>query len=262
MKVRNILLIFGLATLVVGPTAAQAGDEKIYPGSMCKPSTESDPSGLIYTFAGVKNVSTTEKRIVCPVVRDNIRTTIVPDSVPGGDTDARRVVALEETIVQIGHRLAELEARLYSQDKLLRDIAVLTSGHGANEPGSQRRVRHIAHNEVERSRQMRLAVVESVFVAEAIDASWSPKAIDQIREMLDRGFDPSLEMLELDCRSTLCRIEVAHMESYGHSKWQVALIGSPVARFEDLWSIEESNSDESTLSIVYAARRGHALPGG
>lgn len=188
-------------------------------------------------------------------------TMAVPNAAPGSDTDTKRVVALEAAIVQLGNRLTELETRLYSQDELLRDIAVLASGHGANEPGSQRRVRDIAHDEVERSQQMRLAVVDSAFEAEMIDASWSRKAVDQVREALDRGLDPSLEILELDCRSTLCRIEIAHAESYGHSKWQVALIGSPTARFEDLWSIEGSNTDESKLSIVYAARRGHTLPG-
>jgi hypothetical protein len=69
-------LIHGLAALVlllaVAYDAAEAEDEKVFPGSMCvRLGTSSD--GIYYPGAGgIANAGTTAVTVVCPIVRDNV----------------------------------------------------------------------------------------------------------------------------------------------------------------------------------------------
>jgi hypothetical protein len=49
---------------------AFAGDNKVYPGSNCKPNQETGTTGLYYGNA-VDNLGTVAREVVCPVVRDD-----------------------------------------------------------------------------------------------------------------------------------------------------------------------------------------------
>lgn len=74
MKVDRIFSAVAFTIAAVGFNAAHAGDEKIFPGSSCQPAHPSDAGKLMYTAAGVKNISSGSAKIRCPVVRENIRT--------------------------------------------------------------------------------------------------------------------------------------------------------------------------------------------
>lgn len=75
-KIHRLFTTLSAAAVIAGlgaPTA-QAGDYKVFPGTMCRPNSDYSPNGYAYygTSGRVFNSSSTSwLRVLCPIVRDN-----------------------------------------------------------------------------------------------------------------------------------------------------------------------------------------------
>jgi hypothetical protein len=106
-------------------------------------------------------------------------------------------------------------------------------------------------------------LIEATVVSERPDANWAPAAETAIRRMFESNEIRSLKLVDAQCRTTLCRIEIAGNEAVVdggdfdqsfrrlliHTPWQ----GQGFGRVYDPFG-------PSPTAVFFLAREGNALP--
>ncbi len=111
-------------------------------------------------------------------------------------------------------------------------------------------------------REKNSAVLGDYFQTETVDSEWS----DQIAGLIEKRFAESGEalmnsrLLATECRSTLCRIEVAHASFNEQSAFEFTLPMLLGAELPRTMMFTEQQPDGSVRQVVYLARKGHDFP--
>lgn len=102
----------------------------------------------------------------------------------------------------------------------------------------------------------------NAFVRERVDSAWSGGASAQIREALATHLPPGTSIRELECRQTMCSVELKHksVEDFRNTI-RTMLPGGEVP----LWggalnAVITTESDGDVTGAVFIAREGHQLP--
>jgi len=114
--------------------------------------------------------------------------------------------------------------------------------------------------EEERAMQARLETIEGAIATEPEDAEWSYSAADLIREVLASKEFEGTSLYGLECRSTLCKLEVGHDDRRKRTEFEMRFpmrVASLLPRVT-MNLIEDDGG--SSRTIVYLAREGHRFP--
>lgn len=113
--------------------------------------------------------------------------------------------------------------------------------------------------EVERASLKRMEAIEAVLNAEPVDSRWADTARATVREALGVGLDGAA-IADVDCRSTLCRVELRHLDGGAAAALQRRFplrVGRVLPRLR-MHRLE--NPDGSITTLIYLARAGHRFP--
>ncbi|MGH8537387.1 MAG: hypothetical protein ACREXM_13215 [Gammaproteobacteria bacterium] len=102
--------------------------------------------------------------------------------------------------------------------------------------------------------------IEASLEAEPVDSAWSGSTADRIREVFtgDELADASLQ--DIDCRATLCRVEVQHRDEAKLREFQRLFPFKVSQVLPRLMMHRIENADGSITTNLYLARQGHRLP--
>ena len=103
-------------------------------------------------------------------------------------------------------------------------------------------------------------VIDAVFQSESSDPSWSSEAELSIGSVARSLNSPGVDLLSLDCRTSLCRLEVLYREQTGQIEFEAAL-PQELHELASGMTIESSTTDDGQLlSVIYLVRAGFDLP--
>lgn len=164
---------------------------------------------------------------------------------------------------EVSHLNAELDAlrrQLDKQASLLDDAILLAVTPAAERRGALKELAALAAAETEQRRQEQADIIETVLVAEGVDEAWSALASDAIEEAFQHSELEDIQLFDLDCRETLCRIEAASDEAMEVEQFRLWLSVLTAETFDDV-SIEQWDvGNGQTKAVAYMARKGYDLP--
>jgi len=179
--------------------------------------------------------------------------------------------ALQNSYSQMEDELVQLRSQLAEQKvpgtSLPGKTDTGSSGNPAKEPESEESpvyAQEGPHAADERAAVQIIAQVdllEDRFIAEETDPDWSSRAEDTLIETYEGDQAHGLFVADLDCRTTLCRMELTLDGSISpeESFRNLSLLAPwPGDGFVRISGIEGGN--ESPLAVVYLARDGYVLP--
>jgi len=108
--------------------------------------------------------------------------------------------------------------------------------------------------------ETRLEAIEATLRGEAIDATWAAQATDAIEQALeDKALEGSV-LDALECRSTLCRVEVTHPNPIARADFMLRFPMKVGQVLPSMTVRPIEGDDGSSTSSIYLAREGHELP--
>ena len=112
----------------------------------------------------------------------------------------------------------------------------------------------------EEQAEKRMLSMEASLIGEDIDSTWSNSTTDQVQDAFDSIELDGAEVVDVDCRSTLCRIEIDFDDPLRATEYQLWLsvkIGDILPQA----SMNVSEDGEGNASaVLYLAREGYDLP--
>lgn len=114
--------------------------------------------------------------------------------------------------------------------------------------------------EEERQIQERAKAIEAKLEAEALDGAWSGSASDLLRGAFADEQLAEASPQDIECRTTLCRVEVRHRDEAKLGQFQRVFPSKVASMFPRLAMHRIKNPDGSLTTYVYLARQGHRLP--
>jgi len=104
------------------------------------------------------------------------------------------------------------------------------------------------------------ADLESRFAAQALDEAWSQSAAERVTEKLSAALPSGSRVLSADCRESMCRAEIAHVDVEAHRaylqssfmdprKWDGGRPGAP----------QESSGKGGAVTVAYIGKKGTNL---
>lgn len=196
-----------------------------------------------------------------------------------GDGDARELAALRQDIVRLGAELASLRQesgagtmhselsrlqnevrglrqRLEDSDKLASDDDADVTDTGPETPKD----REVLAQEQQQRHFERMQVIETSFQREPIDTQWSADTANLINQALERDELKQTQVVDTECRSTLCRLEITHPDLDAAGEFE-HLFPMQVAKTLPQMSYHHQQLDDgSTSTVIYMARESYALP--
>lgn len=111
----------------------------------------------------------------------------------------------------------------------------------------------------ERMRQ-RMDAIAASFRLESVDRGWSADTAELIQTALASDELNDVGRIESECRSTLCRLDVAH-EDPARMEEFIWVFTDMVADSLPQMTMEQVHHDDGSIdSILYLVREGHSLP--
>ncbi|MFK7899057.1 MAG: hypothetical protein AB8G23_24750 [Myxococcota bacterium] len=102
--------------------------------------------------------------------------------------------------------------------------------------------------------------LEDALKAEPLDGPWAIGQESEITEQLENGPDSTTRLVDVQCQSTLCRIELEHeIDEVSHEVAMMALTGPMFAGSEMLSRRVESPQGEVRTEL-FLSRKDHRLP--
>lgn len=164
----------------------------------------------------------------------------------------------------IKQELAEMRTRLHAQgrrdDAATSSLVAAASAVEAPPPPAptpeeaERRAARVAQSAAELVVFLRAEVD-----AEPRDTRWSREAVEAIRGTLATPDFAGSSVDDVDCRSTLCRLEVSHQDDTARETFAGTF---PMKRpeLENGTLLKTESPDGKVRTIAFFARQGHSLP--
>lgn len=105
-----------------------------------------------------------------------------------------------------------------------------------------------------------MEVMETSLAEEQVDVAWSSSALDQIQRAFNSNELNGVGIIDLDCRKTLCRIEMDIDDPFLAAEYQLWLslkIGDILPQASMMVNQDEEGHSNATL---FLAREGYNLP--
>jgi hypothetical protein len=113
----------------------------------------------------------------------------------------------------------------------------------------------------EEQRVKDLEKINNAFLAEASDPIWSPEATSLVTSFFESGVGENIDLSDIQCRKTLCKVEVNKPNSSGANDNLMLSFPMHVAKeLSQAIFFHEQNDDGSTRVTMYMARNGYGLP--
>ena len=199
------------------------------------------------------------------IVKDRSETPAPAKTVVTDDTQQARLGRLERELSALGtmprsseSQPVDLEARL---DALKRELATLS---GQPKPTAAPAAAPADPIEQERQehefKQQAIATLEDSLASEPMDANASMVTSAELSRVMQSPVFEKTRIGEVQCRSTLCRIDVSHDDPQAEMQFSLSL--SQVETFRDGEGFVQMlpRSDGGIDTVVYISRAGHHLP--
>ncbi len=111
--------------------------------------------------------------------------------------------------------------------------------------------------EDEQYHQDRVEWIDSGFMSEIIDPAWASQSSASIYQVLETDEFANTSMIDMECRATLCRIEVEHDDNESAERFALGFPMGVSESFSKLTSHQSENEDGSSNTVIYAIRDGH-----
>lgn len=187
------------------------------------------------------------------------------DGVDGIDVLRREVALLRDDLAAVQRRLKQLTRRAGKAEQ--QDVA---HGSAVSEGMPTIDLREgLAAYAAERQRleaeseQRILAQAEANEAAlrkETEDPSWSGEARDLIASAVAAGELAATSVEDVECRATLCRIEVRHKDRQAQAVFEGRFIMAVAQLLPQATLRTVKNEDGSRSTVLYLARDGHDFP--
>ncbi|MGH8593313.1 MAG: hypothetical protein ACREV3_05505 [Gammaproteobacteria bacterium] len=118
----------------------------------------------------------------------------------------------------------------------------------------------IAAEEEKREVEERMQALESSLQNEPLDSDWSPQAREQITEVFASKELAETSLEHIECRSTLCRVEVEHDDLRKRREFELWFPFKVAEILPRIAMRYVENDNGSSGTIIYLAREGHRLP--
>ena len=170
------------------------------------------------------------------------------------------LLTLRRELSRLKAEVASLHLRLEGQTDLIMDAILLAIDRDNVTPGSLTRVKELARTEAERRQREQADVIETALGSESIDEEWSIQAIEAIERAFDHEELAETLVFDLDCRSTLCRVEASYDDQKDFAEfkmWFSLLAANSFGQF----TIDHADADDGqNATVIYLARKGYDLP--
>ena len=192
------------------------------------------------------------------------------------DENEKRIGELEIELTALKQRIRVLEAQpipSVSPTAPALAVAELTKAIGASKPKSEvpapsKVVREENDHPVDPAQQLEhqrkvteatVTLLNESLLAEVPDTDWSARQEQQILNDLDNNVLGSAYIVDNECRSTLCRVEVEHPEPHEVDRLMMELMSKPAFAGRQAF-IEQATDSGSGRMTIYLARQGQRLP--
>ncbi|MEE9397883.1 MAG: hypothetical protein V3V31_12810 [Methylococcales bacterium] len=112
----------------------------------------------------------------------------------------------------------------------------------------------------EEKAMQRIALLEENVRSEPVDNNWTPQAEDAIHRALSDAELGGTAIINVDCRSTLCRMEIAHDNSQALLAFQDTFFSQVSGLLPGVLMDHIERENGTTETVVYLARESYALP--
>ena len=170
--------------------------------------------------------------------------------------DLRKVVTLLKS------RVMSLETQLQVR-RAVQPSAVPATNQATEQPGlvSEDELDEAALAEQEQaSWEEYMNLVETGLQYEQTDVQWSSKAKAEIENAFTTQELAGASVTDIECRSTLCRIEVAHVDRQPLAEFEILLPKTLAHILPQALMERVELEDGSTSTLIYLARDGYDLP--
>lgn len=103
-------------------------------------------------------------------------------------------------------------------------------------------------------------MIEASLEAETVDSAWSVSTADRIRDVFTGDALAGASLQDIDCRATLCRVEVQHRDEAKLREFQRLFPFKVSQVLPNLMMHRIENADGSITTYLYLARQGYRLP--
>lgn len=174
----------------------------------------------------------------------------VVTSVPAIDT------TLDQKVLVLQQELATVKSQLESvQQRLDRHATGLQSLRSANTTASD----DPEPEQVERNNQERHALMEDKVRNENVDPDWAADAIDSIELALNDDELLDTTIYDMDCRATVCRVEVSHADPDALNRFQSLFLTQVSDILPDVLVEHTDLGDGAIGTVIYLTRDGYSL---
>lgn len=160
-------------------------------------------------------------------------------------------------------RLMQTSSSSAASTKAAQDQPSDTAQDWSSAPLSEQELQEEEANAIEEERQRSLARMQAAEAAlrqETTDAVWSAQAVDTIRSAMENDGLAGTVLQDIECRATLCRMEVVHANPTMQSVFEND-VRFEVARFLPRAMMHSEERFDGTISAtIYLAREGQDLP--
>jgi hypothetical protein len=176
---------------------------------------------------------------------------------------ATKLTTEVDTLRQQLHQIDARQAAMASRSEQLSEQEGLGKEELELSPEAVAEVEAVALTPEEEEQQIadqtqaQIELMEATVLREAIDPEWAPSAQKVLKETFQQEALSGMYLVDADCRTSLCRMEVVFDETLApedgfrmltdNSPWQ----GQGFVRI---------GTDEDPSIMVYLAREGHSLP--
>lgn len=168
-----------------------------------------------------------------------------------GDDQRQALQTVQQALAAVDVELAALRQRV---DRL----SALYQTSQAEQPPPQQEAEQ--QQAAEYRAQERLALLERSVSSQGVDSEWSAQSLSDIEQALGDEALLDTAIYDIDCRATLCRVEVGHDDPNAFDQFQQQFLNELDELFTNVWLDYTDLGGGATGTVIYLARDGHALP--
>jgi hypothetical protein len=206
-----------------------------------------------------------------------VEQTLTSESYQGGEEDAhgngvddidvlrREVALLRADMAAVQRRLNELARRAVEAEQVgVAHGSAVPDGMPALDPRASLAAAAAERQRLEAESEQRIVAQteanEAALQKETEDSAWSGEAYDLINSAVAAEDLAGTSLHDVECRATLCRIEVTHKDPQAGSAFELQFIMAVAQLLPRAMLRAVENEDGSISTVLYLARDGHDFP--